>query len=105
MMDKVLSLSGGGSAGLASGSRPASSSATMTPTARRAVMNRAARAAETPKRGSNTPTPAVGETPIKRMALKARENEAPTPSSTRRRVAKSVVKNLSNGDEDDDDSS
>lgn len=106
-MEKVLSMSGSGPP-----SKPGSSSATMTPTARRAVMNRAARAletpkkgsAETPKRGSAANSPVVGETPIKRMALKVRENEVATPSATRRRVTKSVVKNLSKNDSGDDSS-
>ena len=58
-------------------------------------------ASETPKRGATTtPTVAAGETPIKRMALKATENGPPTPASTRRRVARDVKKNLA--DENDD---
>ena len=85
-------------------SRP--SSASMTPTARRAVMNRMAlegTPTKTPKRGRGNGSPKQQETPIRRMALRVKENDPPTPASTRKRVAKSMAKVVKADEEDSED--
>ena len=83
--------------------KAASMSGNVTPTAKRAILNHAMNSTGTPKR-SNRNGHRQPETPVRKMALKVKEDDPPTPRTTRRKVARSLAKKESDSDSDSETS-